>query len=70
MVTNMVERLRAALKEPGFTKRALAEKAGIHPNTLLGCEGADWNPTLATLKAIEPHLPPIDGEEAALPKVA
>lgn len=62
MVTDMIERLRAALRQPGFTKKDLARKASLHPNTLLGCEGADWNPTLATLKAIEPHLPPIDGE--------
>ncbi len=58
MITNMIERLRAALKQPGFTKRGLAEDAGIHPNTLLGCENDGWNPTLETLKKIEPHLPP------------
>lgn len=57
MVTDTIQRLRAALKLPGFTKKGLAEKAGIHANTLLGCESDDWNPTANTLKAIEPHLP-------------
>lgn len=57
MVTDTIEQLRRALKTPGFTKKALAEKAGLHPNTLLGCEQEDWNPTANTLRAIEPHLP-------------
>lgn len=57
MVNDTIERLRAALKQPSFTKRALAKKAEIHPNTLLGCESDEWNPKLATLRAIEPHLP-------------
>lgn len=57
MVTDLLERLRGALKTPGFTKAELAKRAGIHRNTLLGCERDDWNPTADTLKAIEPHLP-------------
>lgn len=57
MVTDTIERLRAALKLPGFTKKGLAAKANIHPNTLLGCESDEWNPTANTLKSIEPHLP-------------
>jgi DNA-binding XRE family transcriptional regulator len=57
MINDSIERLRAALKMSGFTKRALAKRASIHPNTLLGCEGEDWNPTLATLRAIDVHLP-------------
>ena len=60
MVDDIVTRLRAALQAPGFTKRALAAKAGLHHNTLLGCEKPDWNPTLATLRAIEPHLPEVE----------
>lgn len=57
MISDTIERLRDALKRPGFTKKLLAEKASIHPNTLLGCESDNWNPTLSTLRAIEPHLP-------------
>ncbi len=57
MVTDLIERLRGALKTPGFTKKRLSELAGLHHNTLLGCESDDWNPTANTLRAIEPHLP-------------
>ncbi|MGL4834317.1 MAG: hypothetical protein ACRCXH_07900 [Shewanella sp.] len=58
MVTDTIRQLRIALRQPGFTKRKLAKDAKIHPNTLLGCERDDWNPTANTLRAIEPHLPP------------
>lgn len=57
MVTNTIERIRAYLKLRGVTKKALAEKAGLHPNTLQGVEDAGWNPSAATLIAIERHLP-------------
>lgn len=65
MATDILERLRAAIRQPGITKKGLAEKAGIHPNTLLGCELDTWNPTLNTLRAIEPHLPPEEQQEQA-----
>jgi DNA-binding XRE family transcriptional regulator len=65
MAIDTVQRLRAALKLPGITKKALAQKAGLHANTLLGCESDDWNPTLNTLKALEPHLPADEPEQAA-----
>ena len=65
MVTDLIQQLRTALKQPGFTKRALAEKAGLHPNTLLGCESDEWNPTANTLRAIEPHLPDVSDEAKA-----
>lgn len=58
MVTNTIERIRAYLKVRGVTKKALAEKAGLHPNTLQGVEDPNWNPSAATLIAIEAHLPP------------
>jgi DNA-binding XRE family transcriptional regulator len=57
MAIDTVQRLRLALRRPGFTKKQLAQDAGLHPNTLLGCESDDWNPTLNTLRAIEKHLP-------------
>ena len=65
MVDDTIERLRAALKQPGFTKKSLADAAGIHRMTLQGCEDASWNPTAATLRAIEPHLPAAEQEAAA-----
>lgn len=57
MVTNTIQRIRAHLREPGVTKKALAEKAGLHPNTLQGVEGDRWNPSAATLIALERQLP-------------
>ena len=65
MVIDTIQRLRAALKQPGFTRRKLADDAGIHRNTLLGCDRDDWNPKASTLIAIEPHLPPLDDRAAA-----
>lgn len=65
MAMDTVQRLRAALKQPGFTKKDLAHRAGLHPNTLLGCETDEWNPTLNTLKAIEKHLPTELEQDAA-----
>lgn len=63
MVSETIERLRAALNQPGVTRRLLAEKAGIHRNTLIGCQRPDWNPKASTLIALEPHLPPLDGAQ-------
>lgn len=57
MVTGTIERIRAHLKQPGVTKKGLAEKAGLHPNTLQGIEEASWNPSAATLIALERHVP-------------
>lgn len=63
MVNDTINHIRAALKLPGVTKKGLAAKAGLHPNTLLGCENDGWNPTASTLRALEPHLPPLDNGE-------
>lgn len=63
MVTDLIERIRAALRQKGVTATALANKAGLHRNTLYGIERDDWNPTAATLKALEPHLATIEAGE-------
>lgn len=60
MITATIERIRAHLKQPGVTKKGLAEKAGLHPNTLQGIEGHGWNPSAATLIALEAQLPPTE----------
>lgn len=52
----LLTRLRAALRTRSFTKRSLAAASGLHPNTLLGCEGDGWNPSLHTLRKIEAQL--------------
>lgn len=57
MVNDTIHRLRAALNMSGFTKKALAKQCSLHANTLLGCEGDAWNPTLATLRALDAWLP-------------
>jgi hypothetical protein len=62
MVTDILERVRSHLAEPGVTKAGLAVKAGLHPNTLRDADQASWNPTAATLKALEPHLPRITAD--------
>jgi 3,4-dihydroxy 2-butanone 4-phosphate synthase/GTP cyclohydrolase II len=61
MVNDTINHIRATLKRPGYTKTGLAKLAGLHPNTLLGVDDDNWNPTAATLKAVEPHLPPLEG---------
>jgi transcriptional regulator with XRE-family HTH domain len=61
MVTSTIERIRAHLQVHGVTKKGLAEKAGLHPNTLQGIEDPSWNPSAATLIALERQLPaPLD----------
>lgn len=63
MVTDFIERVRAALKRDGVTPGGLATRAGLHRNTLYGADGADWNPTATVLKALEPHVEAIERGE-------
>lgn len=60
MVNDTINHIRATLQQPGWTKTGLAKLAGLHPNTLLGADDDNWNPTAATLRAVEPHLPPLE----------
>lgn len=57
MVRDTIERLRAAIKMKGITKRGLAAQAGLHENTLKGCESDSWDPKASTLIKLEPFLP-------------
>lgn len=61
MIASTIDRIRLHLRKPGITKKALAEAAGLHPNTLQGVEAPNWNPTAATLIALEAHVPPVEG---------
>lgn len=63
MVTDFIERVRAALKRDGVTPAGLAKKAGLHRNTLYGAEADGWNPTAAILTALEPHIEAIERGE-------
>lgn len=75
MVTDFIERVRAAVKQKGVTARGLAHKAGLHRNTLCNIDREDWNPTAEVLKKLEPHIiaielgewiePPADDHERA-----
>lgn len=62
MVTDLIERIRSALRKKGVTAVDLAYRAGLHRNTLSGLERDDWNPTAATLKALEPHIAAIEAD--------
>ena len=63
-ITDIPARVRYALKH-GETPASLAKKADLHRNTLYGCEGEGWNPTLATLNKLAPHLPALPASERA-----
>lgn len=54
-ISDIPARVRYALKQ-GETPASLAKKAGLHRNTLYGCEREGWNPTLDTLLKLAPHL--------------
>lgn len=60
---NLLDRLRAAAADSGMSRVAIARAAGLHSNTLHGFNSSrpskrPWNPTLATLKALEQVLFP------------
>lgn len=63
MVTDFIERVRAALKQPNVTAYGLAKKAGLHRNTLYGADREEWNPTAAVLTKLEPHIEAIERGE-------
>ena len=63
MVTDFIERVRAALRKDGVTAGGLAKKAGLHRNTLYGADKPDWNPTADVLKKLEPHIIAIEQGE-------
>lgn len=49
-------RVRLAV-EQGQTPGSLARAAGLHRNSLYGCESESWNPKAETLEKLMPHLP-------------
>jgi DNA-binding XRE family transcriptional regulator len=50
-LSQIPKRVRHALQH-GESPASLATKAGLHRNTLYGCEGDRWNPTFETLKKL------------------
>jgi 3,4-dihydroxy 2-butanone 4-phosphate synthase/GTP cyclohydrolase II len=56
MSTNLIERIRTAVSEGGFSRSGLARAAGLHPNSLRSVDETDWNPTAETLRKLEKYL--------------
>ncbi|MDB5686299.1 MAG: 3,4-dihydroxy-2-butanone 4-phosphate synthase [Rhizorhabdus sp.] len=56
MSTTLIERIRAAVAEGGFSRSGLARAAGLHPNSLRSIDEPDWNPTAETLLKLERYL--------------
>lgn len=52
MIEKARARIKAQLDRPGMTKVLLADRAGVHRNTLNGYEDEGWNPNAQTLEAI------------------
>jgi 3,4-dihydroxy 2-butanone 4-phosphate synthase/GTP cyclohydrolase II len=63
MVSDFIERVRTALKQKGVTARGVAQRAGLHRNTLCNIDREDWNPTADVLKKLEPHIIAIENGE-------
>jgi DNA-binding phage protein len=61
-ITDIPLRVRKALKD-NETPGGLAKKAGLHRNTLYGCERPNWNPSYETLIALASVL--ADEQDAA-----
>ncbi|MBO9580308.1 MAG: hypothetical protein J7498_05405 [Sphingobium sp.] len=68
MVHEIIKRVRETLAQPGMSKHKLAIVAGLHRNTLRDVDDPDWNPSAATLAALEPHI--VGSEVEASPEAA
>jgi DNA-binding phage protein len=54
-ITDAKARVRRAI-EQGQTPGSLARMAGLHRNSLYGCDDPGWNPKADTLEKLWPHL--------------
>lgn len=58
-VTKIKARIRAYRQEKGWSKVQLAEEAGLSGESVLrGMDAETWNPTAATLEALDEIIPP------------
>ena len=64
MIDDTISRIREHLQQPGVTKTGLAAAAGLHPNTLLGMDRPNWNPTAETLRKLEDAISPPESAAA------
>ena len=53
-------RVRLAISQ-GERPASLAKRAGLHRNSLYGCDKEDWNPSSLTLEKLLPFLPELAG---------
>lgn len=58
-------RIRDAVKRPGITKTMLAERAGIHVNTLVGLGEDSWSCSIKTLEALDAAVADIERNSSA-----
>lgn len=65
MVQDIIDRVRATIKQPGMSKRKLALLSGLHRNTLREADADDWNPSASTLAALEPIIMACEKDRAA-----
>ena len=56
-IDDALDRVRAYAKEPGNSQQSLAEKAGLHRNTLIGMNSPDWSPNVDTLRKLLAVIP-------------
>lgn len=63
-ITQTKARVRLAI-EQGHTPGSLARLAGLHRNSLYGCDDPGWNPKAETLEKLWPHLAQLDENATA-----
>ena len=65
MTSELLNRFRRLLSQPGVTVRMVAEKTGIPYTTLIDMAKPDWsNRTFAHLERLEAALPELEAAEA------
>jgi len=55
-IDEIITLIRTRREALGWGPYELARKAGLHPGTARDIDKADWNPTAATLRALEAVL--------------
>lgn len=67
-IANPITRLKALARLAllqGHTPGSLARLAGLHRNSLYGCDDPGWNPKAETLEKLWPHLAQLDEKATA-----
>lgn len=56
IIDDVIRQIMPARYDRDMSYRELAEKTGLNPSTLVGCETGRWRPTLPTLAAVADAL--------------